>query len=102
MIKDKIITRSSDVVLRNRIYNLAETKFLELKSNIEYIFFGRKLDIGFSRIGDKNSDITISYKIKPGAKDKAKDISLLGSDTLQMIELLLSIVEAKNKLNIIL
>jgi len=102
VIKDKIIKRQSNEVLRNRIYNLDETQFSIFKQKIEYILFNNKFDISLKEIGDKKSDIYISYQIELGSNDIFKNIALLGSGSIQMIELLLSIVEASNELNIIL
>ncbi len=102
VIKDKILKRDSNEVLRNRIYSLDETKYFDFVSNIEYILYDKKIDIKLKKYSDKNEDVDISYDIQMGAKDSFKNIALLGSGSIQMMELLLAIVEANSELNIIL
>jgi len=102
VIKDKIIKMSSSEVMRNRIYNLDETQFSLLKKNLEYILFDNKQNIEFIRKGDKNKDIYIDYLVEIGNKDIFKNIALLGSGSIHIIEILLSLVENNNELNILL
>ncbi|MEA2028909.1 MAG: AAA family ATPase, partial [Campylobacterota bacterium] len=56
----------------------------------------------FQTTFDPSKDIHISYDIEIGSKDISKNLSLLGSGTLQIIEILLALYESKKDLNIIL
>ena len=102
VIKDKILKRSSNEVLRNRIYGLDETKYNLFITNLEYILYNRKVEISLKKYSDKNEDVNISYDIQLGVLDNLKNISLLGSGSIQMMELLLAIVEVSSELNIVL
>jgi AAA15 family ATPase/GTPase len=99
VIKDSIQKRESIKVLRNRLYNLSDENFLEFEKLIAYIL-GKETKLKTD--ADKKRDIKLDYDIKTNPKDTFKNISLVGSGTLQIIEILLSIFDEKKDLNIIL
>ncbi len=95
-IKKAVNSRDSVAVLRNRLYNmnrLKPDKFKELKSNLSYILLGKHLpeDILFNFNSDKQKHISVDVEIK--IQNRISDISLVGSGTLQIIEILLSVFE---------
>ncbi len=106
-INEQIKSRESVSVLRNRLYNLNEfatDKFTKLKSDLSYILLGKylpkEIDFIFRSDKIKHTEINIDIKIQ---NDRA-DLFLMGSGTLQIIELLLSVYEEIDyeDLNIIL
>jgi len=95
-IKQAINSRDSVAVLRNRLYTmnrLKPDKFKELKSNLSYILLGKHLpeEILFNFNSDKQKHISVDVEIK--IQNRVSDISLVGSGTLQIIEILLSVFE---------
>jgi len=106
-IKDSIKKRKSANVLRNRIYNLYYTdRFKYFLKDLNFVLFNteeNKIEI-ISR-SDINKDQRVIINYKTGARDVEKDIALLGSGTLQCIEILLNVYQqAQNPkdLNLIL
>jgi len=99
IIKENISRRESIKVLRNRLYDLKVDDFLELEKTISLILGS---DIKLLTNADKKRDTKIDYDIKLNSSDIEKNLSLVGSGTIQIIEILLSIFEEKRELNILL
>ncbi|MBL7690588.1 MAG: ATP-binding protein, partial [Flavipsychrobacter sp.] len=94
-IKERLLLRQSYSVLRNRLYRvingidpIAASNFL---SDLNYILYNNEKKIEFRSTTQIQVDpkTVILYKI--GNKDTEKDIALLGSGTLQILEILLSL-----------
>ncbi len=106
--KIKLFTysRGSVSVLRNRLYQLKKnpTLYLEFISNLQYIINNGNKEklIHFEFIGDETQTTQLIINIQIGAKDLPKEIALLGSGTLQMIEILLGLYESEKEFNLIL
>ena len=103
-IKDKLQQRNSVEVLRNRLRRLEEDEndYHKFISNLSYILSNKKNDIEFNTKSNIKDDVCIDYSITLHSKDIAKNLSLMGSGTLQIIEILLSLYESRQDLNIIL
>lgn len=99
IIRDSIARRESIKVLRNRLYNLKDELFLELEAAVTYIL---STDVKLDTKADKKRDTKIDYDIQLNSRDIFKNISLVGSGTLQIIEILLSVFDEKKELNIVL
>lgn len=104
VIKNALNERDSVVVLRNRIYQLKKDakSFLDFQRDLSFILTDHTESIEIQTLGDETRDIHVKVNVKIGAKDTFKNISLLGSGTLQILEILLSLYENKRELNIIL
>lgn len=102
VIKYKIQRRKSIEVIRNRLHKIKNEDRVEFQKSLSYILNNNQHDVSYKEIGDYNSDISINIKLKLSERDAYKDISLLGSGTLQIIEILLSVYEKKTDLNLIL
>lgn len=104
VIKNLLNARESVTVLRNRIYQLKKQAhlFLDFQQDLSYILTNNLEPVDVQIIGDEASDINVYVNIKIGAKDTPKNVSLLGSGTLQIIEVLLALYESKKELNLIL
>lgn len=92
-IKDAINLRNSSTVIRNRIYRLYQSlKFQDFQRDLSYILFNSTIasNINISNKSDIQKDprVIINYTI--GQRNVEKDIALLGSGTLQAIEILLN------------
>jgi AAA15 family ATPase/GTPase len=108
-ILEAIQIRESASILRNRLYSLyRNTKNLSLYQSflgdLSYIIFDNQQAIEFyinSNI-QKNTRVIVNFRIHP--RDTEKDISLLGSGTLQIIEILLNLYspEQNTDFNLIL
>jgi predicted ATP-dependent endonuclease of OLD family len=96
-------SRASAQVFRNRLellFNRRNGDFERFVDELKSILTNGVSDIRFSFDND-NNNINEIVKIKIG-RESLKEISLLGSGTLQIIEILLSLFEDKKDLNIIL
>jgi predicted ATP-dependent endonuclease of OLD family len=102
VIVNEIKQRNSAKVIRNRIYNIKDDKLNVFLEELAYILNNNANAIQLFKKGEYLNDLEISYDIKLTPTDTRKDISLLGSGTLQIIEILLSFYEETLDLNIIL
>lgn len=101
-IKEGIKTRESVNYFRNRLYNLyTGDNFDEFKRKLSLILYNVENCIQFNFSGDRSVDINILITININNKG-FRDISLLGSGTIQIIEILLHVFESKTDLNLIL
>jgi len=101
-IKEGIKIRESSLYFRNRLFNLSKgDDFTEFKTTLSQILYNEPNCVDFNINGDKSKDIyiTIELNIKNSG---SRNISLLGSGTIQIIEILLHLFESKKELNIIL
>jgi hypothetical protein len=102
-INHNVLSRQSYLVLRNRIFRLRSTAtYNNFESDISYILNNSVQPVVFHVIGDINLDCNIDINVQIGSADHPKDISLLGSGTLQIIELMLALYEGSNELNLVL
>jgi AAA15 family ATPase/GTPase len=97
-------SRASVIVLRNRIYQLKKNapRFNDFVKNLQYILNNSQTNLFFTVIGDETKDTQLKINLQIGSRDEPKNISLLGSGTLQIIEILLSLYENKKDINLIL
>ncbi|AEV32205.1 hypothetical protein Oweho_1200 [Owenweeksia hongkongensis DSM 17368] len=101
-IKEGIKIRQSSLFFRNRLFNLSKgDDFADFKSNLSRILYNETDCIDFNIKGDKSNDIYVSIDINI-KNSGLRNISLLGSGTIQIIEILLHLYESKKELNIIL
>lgn len=108
-IKDAILNRQSYTVIRNRIYRLHQhsSKFNDFLRDFTFVLFNSTSSDLFSIFikSDAQKDIRVLIDFVQGNKDVEKDISLLGSGSLQVIEILLNLYqqgEAKSDFNMVL
>lgn len=101
-IKDGIKTRQSAIYFRNRLFNLYSGDYFDLfKKDLSKILYNENDCIDFRINGDKSKDIYVSIDVN--IKNTGfRNISLLGSGTIQIIEILLHLYESRKILNIIL
>ncbi|MDI9358109.1 MAG: AAA family ATPase [Phycisphaerales bacterium] len=108
-IKIRIEKRRSYEVLRNRIFSLfssTETTRIQFNLDLNSILGtnnSKKLDLSCPKTSTKkNNRVVVNYV--SGNDKRPKDIALLGSGTLQIINILLSLYESEedNQLNLIL
>jgi AAA15 family ATPase/GTPase len=103
-IEQAYLTQKSSLYIRNRLFRLSkfEVSFEVFKNDLAYIL-GEKVD--FQIIFDETKDIRILLKFRIGNQGSFKDIALLGSGTLQLIEILLNFYQAdtqRRDLNLIM
>lgn len=102
-IREGIKARQSVLFFRNRLFKLYNSVaiFQIFKNKLSNILFNNSNSIEFRIIGDPQNDVNII--IEANIKNKGyRNISLLGSGTIQIIEILLHLFENKRNLNIIL
>lgn len=109
VMQDGLRKRRSFEITRNRIYKLYHTgtSFGQFQQDLSYILYGSSLSATlkfYSRTDvQHNTRVVINYKI--GFESVEKDIALLGSGSLQAIEILLDLynqVNGEPDLNLIL
>ncbi|CAA6815555.1 MAG: Unknown protein [uncultured Sulfurovum sp.] len=101
-IKNSIEQRSSIEVLRNRIKLLDGVSYPKFIEKLSYILSNKEDSIELHTDSDIIKDVEVHYDISLNAKDISKNLTLLGSGTLQIIEILLSLYEKPKDLNLIL
>ena len=102
-VHQQILSRKSFLVLRNRIAKLrSNPNYSEFEIDISYILFESQHSVAFEVVGDITKDVKVNINVFFGNQSTAKDISLLGSGTLQIIELMLAIHEDRSDLNLIM
>ena len=108
-ILEAIQIRESASILRNRLYSLYKNTqnssiYFNFLDDLSYILFDtqQKIEFYFNSDIQKNTRVIVNFKIYP--RDTEKDISLLGSGTLQVIEILLNLYspEQNTDFNLIL
>ncbi|EKT3957239.1 AAA family ATPase [Flavobacterium psychrophilum] len=100
-IKDAINKRESSSFMRNRLYRLLNSTDITTYSNFEkdlaYILFNTTTaKLTFKSNSNIHRDIRAKINYQIGNRDYEKDIALLGSGSLQIIEILLNIYQQEN------
>lgn len=107
-IKDALLKRESANVLRNRLYALYQSTDMMLYANylesLNYILFNNTKKIEFFNHSDARKDTKIVFNFTTDSRDTEKDIALLGSGTLQIMEILLNLYlrEQESDINLVL
>jgi ABC-type lipoprotein export system ATPase subunit len=106
-IEHDVRSRESIQVLRNRLYRLYYTTqsallYTSFIKDLEYILLDNKETFELSFTTEHQKDIYAFVTVKIGNQSTPLDIALLGSGTLQVIEILLSCYEKTADLGIIL
>ncbi len=109
-LQEQLKKRESGKVFRNRLYKLYHSSsFQKFESDVSYILYdtGTIPKIHFYCTSDINRDkiVSFNFKLDSDPVDVEKDIALLGSGSLQIIEILLDIynfVEEKKDLILVL
>ena len=107
-VKHKIATGSSVAVLRNRLYELKRRKeddFRQLQEDLSLVMSENINYLVFKMSSDRSKDLVAQVEVQFSdgmVAGMVVDISMLGSGTLQIIELLLALYEEKQSLNWIL
>lgn len=108
-IREAIQMRESATVLRNRLYSLYKQQqdlslYNNFISDLSYILFNNQEQIEFFTSSDIQKDTRVIINYKLNSRDTEKDIALLGSGTLQIIEILLNLYyyEQRTDMNLVL
>lgn len=109
IVKEQLLLRRSDVVLRNRLYKIISgtnaTINTDFQSDLSYILFNSEKQIEFNVNSNILKDPQAIIHFRVGSKDVYKDLSLLGSGSLQIIGILLNLyspIESKTDLKLVL
>lgn len=94
-IKDSIRKRESSEVIRNRIYKLYHTdRFSKFQNDLSFILYNEtSAKLKITNTNDINKDVRVIINFKIHKNEVEKDIALLGSGTLQAIEILLNVYQ---------
>jgi ABC-type transport system involved in cytochrome c biogenesis ATPase subunit len=97
-------SRRSMQVLRNRLYQLRKNAVLyqAFIDSVAYVLSDAQQPLELSFEGDELTSVEIPVRVKVGSADVWKDISLLGSGTVQIIEIMLAVHADPRDLNLIL
>ncbi|AFW97088.1 MULTISPECIES: ATP-dependent endonuclease [Nostocales] len=94
-IQESIINRDSSRVIRNRLYQLYNSSDPSLFSSfleaLSFILYNRNRSMNISTVSQIQKDVTVVFNFKHNEIDIEKDIALLGSGSLQIIEILLNL-----------
>jgi len=97
-------SRASMSVLRNRIFNLRKDsiEFNNFLNDLSYVLYNKEKTVSITTMSDELLDMRIKLNLSTVPNSTGVDISLFGSGTLQIIEILLSLYSDKSDLNIVL
>ena len=108
-INDAIINRASASVLRNRLYALYRNPdsnvFQKFLDDVSFVLFNNRQRIELFTNSDIQRDPNVIFNVKVNPGDIPKDIALLGSGSIQILEILLNLYhsDSQNKeMNLIL
>ena len=106
-VTESIINRDSSNVIRNRLYllyrSISSSLYAEFLENLSFVLYNNKQKIIISTSSDLQKNSTVVFTFKHNVIDIEKDIALLGSGTIQIIEILLNLHNLESKdLNLIL
>ncbi|MDD3596756.1 ATP-binding protein [Sulfuricurvum sp.] len=102
IIKDRMIKRESFQIVRNRLYNLSDEKLSNFQDDLSFVLSNGIDRVTFNKTTNKFRDVKADVRIKLKSSDIEKNLSLVGSGTLQIIEILLAVYEQQNDMNLIL
>lgn len=98
---EAIVNRSSASVLRNRLYALYRhpdhSVFQRFLADLSFVLFDNRQNIQISTDSDIQRDTVVVFNAKLNPQDTPKDIALLGSGTLQIVEILLNLYHSDNR-----
>jgi hypothetical protein len=102
-IDEALKMRNGFQVIRNRLYQLYPTSYYQsFKSDVQYILTGYPSispDPGFVKMqteSDINRDLWVDFIVAVGLGHYQRDLSLMGSGTIQIIELMLNVQMARS------
>ncbi|MBO1047636.1 MAG: AAA family ATPase [Dolichospermum sp. DEX182a] len=94
-IQESIINRDSSRVIRNRLYELYNfsdpSLFRSFLETLSFILYNRTRSMNISTVSHIQQNVTVLFNFKHNEIDIEKDIALLGSGSLQIIEILLNL-----------
>jgi predicted ATP-dependent endonuclease of OLD family len=107
LIQEAINERASSSFMRNRLYRLRSdtstdglSRYQAFEKDLSYILYNNSTaKLLFSNASDIHRDTRVKVNYTIGTRDYDKDIALLGSGTLQIIEILLNIYQQDNATN---
>ncbi|MEM9453376.1 MAG: AAA family ATPase [Myxococcota bacterium] len=102
---DMIRQRRSAEVLRNRLFRLYHgdsNTFARFRDDVSRVLTDATGGIDIKAEGDPNEWVRVSVVARTSRNDQFRDISLLGSGSLQVIEILLNLYLEPSKLDLIL
>lgn len=109
VMQDGLRKRRSFEIIRNRLYKLYHTgtSFSQFQQDLSYILYGSKVSakLMFYSRSDVQHDTRVVINYTIGTETVEKDVALLGSGSLQAIEILLDLynqVNGEHDLNLIL
>jgi energy-coupling factor transporter ATP-binding protein EcfA2 len=100
-IENLCMIQKSGLALRNRLFQIYRLPrlFDLFRQDLSYILFNHQQTIVFQILFDEAKDIRVVVKYKIESSERFKDIALLGSGTLQLVEILLNFYQADSQGN---
>jgi hypothetical protein len=98
-VRASIRTRDSMRVLRNRLFQLRKDslRFHEFSVAVGDVLADGKEEVQFETSSDEANDVDLTLRIKIGPADVFKDVSLFGSGTVQILEIMLALYAAPSE-----
>lgn len=103
-LRARVLARDSAAVVRNRLYQLRKepSRFDRLLLDASFVLFNRTADVELQFDGDERSDVDLAVRVRLDPKEPFRDLCLLGSGSLQVLEILLGIHGVRSDLNLVL
>lgn len=97
-------SRESMLVLRNRLYQLRKqaAAYADFLRSCSQVLFGSPDQFALDFTGDEKTDVDLRVDVRTGTDPQMRDLSLLGSGALQLVELMLALHSDRRQLTIVL
>lgn len=100
-INDAIVNRTSARVLRNRLYALYRNPdsmvFKRYLDDVSFVLFNARQRLELTTSSDVQRDTNVVFNAVTSPGDVPKDIALLGSGTIQILEILLNVYHSEGQ-----
>lgn len=103
-IRRHVRSRESMLVLRNRLYQLAKqaVEYQDFLRTCSQVLCGAPDQLVLEFVGDEKDDVELRVEARVGPRAQQRDLSLLGSGALQLIELMLALHSERRDLTLVL
>lgn len=97
-------SRESMLVLRNRLYQLAKqpVEYPDFLRACSQVLCGTPDQVDLRFVGDEKEDVELRVEASIGPRSRFHDLSLLGSGTIQLIEIMLALHSERRSLTLVL
>lgn len=103
-LRRRVRSRESILVLRNRLYQLQKqaVEYQDFLRTCSQVLCGAPDQLALELVGDEKQDVELRVEASIGPRAQRRDLSLLGSGALQLLELMLALHGERRDLTLVL